>query len=162
MCKAMHRVPSDRPRHGPPELGLRFIIAYKLAKGCGELLLAVLLSPLLVGDGTDQVRALAAALGQHLTAAWSLRLTELLASAVTPRYVALTAGGLLVDSALTLCEGWALYRKFAWAPWLVLITTGSLLPFELLELARRPHAGRLLLLVVNLAIVGYLARRAAQ
>jgi len=156
------RVPPERRRHGPPELGLRLVIVYKLVKACGELLLAALLSGLLLDGAADRVRALDAALRAHLTAAWSLRLTELLARAATPHNVALTAGALLLDGALTLCEGWALYRSFAWAPWLVVITTGSLLPLEVLELARRPRAGRLLILVINLAVVCCLGARAAR
>ena len=129
-------------------------------KACGELLLAVLLGGLLVGGAADRVHALDAALRAHLTAAWSLRLTDLLAHAATTRNVALTAGALVLDGALTLCEGWILYRGLTWGPWLVVMTTGSLLPFEVVELARRPRAGRLVVLVVNLAIVSYLARRA--
>jgi uncharacterized membrane protein (DUF2068 family) len=152
---------SDRPCHGPPELGLRLVIAYKLVKACGELVLAALLGGLVVGGAAGRVGALDAALRAHMTAAWSLRLTDVLAHAATPRNVALTAGALLLDGALTLCEGWVLYRGLTWGPWLVVITTGSLLPFEVVELARRPRAGRFVILVVNLAIVWYLARRAA-
>jgi len=149
-------------RHGTPQLGLRLIIAYKLVKACGELLLAVLLAGLLLGGAADRLRALDAALRAHLTAAWSLHLTDLLARVATARNVALTAGALVLDGALTLCEGWVLYRGLTWGPWLVVITTGSLLPFELVELARRPRAGRFVILVVNLAIVWYLAARAAR
>ena len=97
-----------------------------------------------------------------MTAAWSLRLTDLLARAATARNVALATGALVLDGALTLCEGWVLYRGLTWGPWLVVITTGSLLPFEVVELARRPRAGRFVILVVNLAIVWYLAARAAR
>ena len=60
---------------------------------------------------------------------------------------------------LTLGEGWALHRRFRWAPWLVVVATGSLLPFEVVELVRRPHALRLAVFVVNLTIVCYLATR---
>jgi uncharacterized membrane protein (DUF2068 family) len=151
-----------REPHGQPAVGLRLIVLYKVLKACGELLLAVVLGALLVGGSADRVHALAAGLRGHLTAAWALRLTELLTSVATPRNVELTAGALVLDGALTLCEGWALYRNFAWAPWVVVISTGSLLPFEALEFARRPRAGRLLILVVNLAIVWYLAGRATR
>ena len=149
-------------RHGRPEIGLRLIIAYKLVKACGELLLAAVLGGLLLGGAADRVHALDAALRAHLTAAWSLELTDLLARVATPRNVALTAGALVLDGVLTLCEGWVLYRGLAWGPWLVVITTGSLLPFEVVELARRPRAGRLVILIVNVVIVCYLAARAAR
>ena len=131
-------------------------------KACGELLLAAILGGLLLGGAADRVHALDAALRGHLTAAWSLKLTDLLARVATPRNVALTAGALVLDGALTLCEGWALYSGLTWGPWLVVITTGSLLPFEVVELARRPRAGRFVILIVNVAIVCYLAARAAR
>jgi len=74
----------------------------------------------------------------------------------------LTILALLLDGVLTLGEGWALYRRFTWAPWLVVIATGSLLPFEVFELGRRPRAGRLLIFLGNLGVVCYLAVRAAR
>jgi uncharacterized membrane protein (DUF2068 family) len=74
----------------------------------------------------------------------------------------LTILALLLDGLLTLLEGWALYRGFPWAPWLVVIATGSLLPFEVAALARRLRVGRLLILLVNLAVVTYLGVRAMR
>ena len=147
---------------GAPELGLRLIIVYKLAKGGGELLLASLLAVVLGAGEEDPVRDLALALSGHVTGAWSLRLTALLARAAAPRTVELTILALLLDGVLTLGEGWALYRRFTWAPWLVVIATGSLLPFEVFELARRPRGGRLLICLANLSVVFYLGVRAAR
>jgi uncharacterized membrane protein (DUF2068 family) len=150
-------------RRGRVELGLRLVIGYKLVKAAGELLLAVLVGGLLVAGGAaDRVLALDEALRAHVTAAWSLRLTDLLARAATPRNVALTGAALFFDGVLTCCEGWALYRGYAWGPWLVVIATGSVAPFEIVELVREPRAGRLLIIVGDLAIVWYLARRAAR
>ncbi len=79
-------------------------------KACGELALAALLGGVVLNGAADRVGALDAALRAHMTAAWSLRLTDLLARAATARNVALTAGALVLDGALTLCEGWVLYR----------------------------------------------------
>jgi len=93
-------------------------------KACGELALAALLGGVVLNGAADRVGALDAALRAHMTAAWSLRLTDLLARAATARNVALTAGALVLDGALTLCEGWVLYRGLTWGPWLVVITTG--------------------------------------
>jgi len=141
---------------------LRLIVAYKLAKAGGQLLLAAFLLVVLVAGNGEWGLDLAAALRRHVTGAWSLRLTELLAAAATPHAVELTICALLLDGLLTLCEGWALYRRFTWAPWLVVITTGSLLPFEVFELARRRQIGRLLIFLINVSVVWYLATRAAQ
>jgi uncharacterized membrane protein (DUF2068 family) len=116
----------------------------------------------LASGGEDSVREAVASLSRHLTSAWSLRLSALVAGAATAHAVVLTIGALLLDGVLTACEGWALHRRFAWAPWLVVVATGSPMPFEVVELVRRPHAVRLVVFAVNLAIVCYLAARATR
>ena len=147
---------------GSSEVGLRLVIAYKLVKACGELALAAVLGTVLVSGGADSVREDLASLSRHVTSAWSLRASALLANAATPHAVVLTIAALLMDGVLTPGEGWALHRRFTWAPWLVVVATGSLLPFEVVELVRRPHAVRLAIFVVNLTIVCYLAARATR
>ena len=149
-------------KRGAPELGLRLIIVYKLTKAGVELLLAAILAVVLGTGEEDPVRDLAVALSGHVTGAWSLRLTELVARAAAPRTIELTMLALVLDGVLTLCEGWALHRRFVWASCMVVIATGSLLPFEVFELARRPRAGRLLVFIANLGVVCYLAARAAR
>jgi uncharacterized membrane protein (DUF2068 family) len=65
-------------------------------------------------------------------------------------------------TAVVLAEGTGLWLRRAWAEWLTVIATGSLIPFELWELITRPPGRRLAIgatLVLNLVIVWYLARR---
>jgi uncharacterized membrane protein (DUF2068 family) len=59
-------------------------------------------------------------------------------------------------SALALTEGVGLLMEKVWAEYLTLILTVSFLPWELYELARRPSWLRLSLLLINLAVLGYL------
>ena len=59
-------------------------------------------------------------------------------------------------SALALTEGVGLLLEKVWAEYLTLILTVSFLPWELYELARRPDWFRLSLLLINLAVLGYL------
>jgi uncharacterized membrane protein (DUF2068 family) len=59
-------------------------------------------------------------------------------------------------SALALTEGIGLVLEKVWAEYLTLFLTVSFLPWELYELARRPSWFRLSLLLVNLAVLGYL------
>ncbi len=77
----------------------------------------------------------------------------------TPRRLHLAAVALVLDAALTIVEGWALRRRHWWGPWLVVFASGGLLPFEVVQLVRHPHVGRLMVLVVNAAIVAYLVWR---
>jgi len=143
-------------------LGVRVIVVYKLAKAGAELVLAALLTVVLIGGEEWRAHDIAIALSRHFTGAWSLELTALIARAAAPHSVELAIVALVLDGALTLGEGWALYRDFTWAPWIVVVTTGSRIPFELFELARRPRAGRVLIVVANAMIVAYLAVRAAR
>jgi uncharacterized membrane protein (DUF2068 family) len=144
------------------DAGLRAVIAYKLVRGAASVALAALLGAVLVSGAPIPVHQLAAVLDRHVTAAWAVEASRLLEMAAAPRTLELTILALGLDGVLTLAEGWALHRRFAWAPWAVVVSTGSLLPFEGVELMRRPGLARLTILLVNLAIVVSLAARARR
>nr|WP_246302141.1 DUF2127 domain-containing protein [Granulicella arctica] len=59
-------------------------------------------------------------------------------------------------SGMALTEGIGLLLEKVWAEYLTLILTISFLPWELYELVRRPDWFRLGLLLINLAVLGYL------
>jgi uncharacterized membrane protein (DUF2068 family) len=61
--------------------------------------------------------------------------------------------------ALFLTEGTGLLLRKRWAEWLTIIATGSFIPLEAYELTRRFTAVRLLLLLVNAAVVLFLIYR---
>ncbi len=139
--------------------GVTLIIAYKLGKGVLWLVFAaVLLATMRLGLG-DRMLGFAAHLRHH-SGAWSLRLADLVVRAASRRGLWLIIVALVADGALSLIEGWALVHGHWWGPWLVVVATGSLLPFEVLALLRHPHAVRAALLLANAAIVAYLARKA--
>jgi uncharacterized membrane protein (DUF2068 family) len=50
-----------------------------------------------------------------------------------------------------------LWKERAWAEWLALVSGAIYLPFEIYELARRPDWIRLVIFLVNLAVVVYMA-----
>jgi uncharacterized membrane protein (DUF2068 family) len=58
---------------------------------------------------------------------------------------------------LELVEGAGLWLDQLWAEYLTVIATSLLLPFELYELVHRPSVSKAAGIIVNLAIVGYLA-----
>ena len=64
--------------------------------------------------------------------------------------------GTFVYAGIFLVEGVGLALKKRWAEYLTIITTSSLLPIEIYELARRASAGKVLALLINLAVVAYL------
>ena len=64
--------------------------------------------------------------------------------------------GTFFYSALFLCEGVGLAFRKRWAEYLTIISTASLMPIEVLEIYKRPSAARVVVLLVNLAVVAYL------
>jgi hypothetical protein len=56
-------------------------------------------------------------------------------------------------------EGVGLYRRRRWARWFTIGATGSLMPLELYEIVRAPRPLRMVILLVNIAVVGYLWQR---
>ncbi len=143
------------------ERGLVLIIAYKLVKGGVWLALAVVVVVMMRMGLEGHLDAVAEQLRHH-SRAWSVELADLLVRAATRRGLWTLVVALVGDGVLTLIEGWALLRGHWWGPWLVVVATGSLLPFEVVALVHRMHLSRAILLVVNLAIVVYLARKALR
>ncbi len=62
----------------------------------------------------------------------------------------------LAYAALFAVEGVGLWMEKRWAEWLTTIITASLIPLEAWEIFLRPTIGKLLILLANVAVVGYL------
>lgn len=67
--------------------------------------------------------------------------------------------GSFVYAALFLTEGTGLWLGKRWAEWFTVVITSSLVPLELYELMRHPTASKVLLLLINVAVVVYLVVR---
>lgn len=141
--------------------GLRLIISYKLAKAVAEFLGGAVIFVLGSAGFAERLTHVAQAILRHATEAWSISLAERLMDASTAHNVFVVALSMVIDGIATSIEGWALYRRFAWSRWLVVATTAALVPFEVVALVRHPNAGRAAVLLINLLIVVYLARRHA-
>ncbi|HZV02694.1 MAG TPA: DUF2127 domain-containing protein, partial [Planctomycetota bacterium] len=71
--------------------------------------------------------------------------------------------GGLAYAVLQLAEGYGLFRRRVWAEWLTIVSTGSLIPFEVYEIVERTTVLKVVTLVVNALIVAYLiVRRVGQ
>jgi uncharacterized membrane protein (DUF2068 family) len=141
-------------RAGVDEAAFRTVITYKWVKGVVQLLLfAALVTTFALGLDDDLARW-AQEVRNHATRAYAVVLGRALERATTPRGLHITLAALLVDGVVTCFEGWALQRRHRWGPWLVVGVTGSLLPFEVYELFRHFRWIRVLVLVVNAAVVG--------
>ncbi len=64
-----------------------------------------------------------------------------------------------IYAALFLTEGIGLWLMKRWAEWFTVIITSSLVPVEIYEIYRHPTAIKTLVLIINVAVVGYLLFR---
>jgi uncharacterized membrane protein (DUF2068 family) len=143
------------------ERGLVVIIAYKFVKGGLWLVFAAVILVLMRMGLGERLLGFADHLRHH-SRAWSLELADLVVRAASRRGLVTVVVALVADGIVSLLEGWALFHGHWWGPWLVVIATGSLLPFEVVAIARKAHAIRIILFFVNVAIVVYLARKALR
>ena len=67
--------------------------------------------------------------------------------------------GSFVYAALFLTEGVGLWMLKHWAEWFTVVITASLVPLEIWEIHRHPTPVKVLVLIVNIAVVAYLLYR---
>jgi uncharacterized membrane protein (DUF2068 family) len=149
-------------KEGPRAVGLRLIIVYKLVKAVAQGALAVTLPLLRHWGVTARLAVWTKRLAEHVVHGWTAQLAKIVASLLTPRHLTLISLALGFDAALSAFEGWALHERYRWAPWVVVLAAGMLIPFEVEELVRKFRVGRVVILLANLAIIAYLLVRAKR
>jgi uncharacterized membrane protein (DUF2068 family) len=137
---------------------VRLIALFKLLKGVLLLAVGVAALKLLHLDIANLVGKWAAMLGFDQNSRFVGRALST-AAALTPNRVRDLIVGSFLYGGLFLTEGIGLWLVKPWAMWFTVIITGSFLPVEIYELARHPGAGKVGILAINLAVVGYLIRR---
>ena len=142
------------------ELALRLIMLEKLLKSVFVLSTALVFTGMLMTGSSVHLHVITTHLREHVTAAWSVYLADAIVSVTERRHLVVATWALFLDGVSTAVEWYALSRGRAWGEWLVVAATSSLLPFEVHALIEKGHVGRLVVLLVNLAIVLYLARHA--
>ncbi len=83
-------------------------------------------------------------------------------SLTTPHTLATIRLGAAIYAALLLTEGVGLWMQRRWAEYLTVAATASLIPVEIYELIHHLSATNLGVLLTNIVIVAYLARRVLQ
>lgn len=144
------------------DVGARLIVAYKVVKAVGEVLLAATLVVLAATGEMEALRDLAHHLREDVASRWSLLVGRALAAVTTRRGLHLLQIGLVLDGILSAVEGWSLWLGHRWGEWLVVAATATPLPLEVAHFARTHRPSRAALIAVNLAVVLYLARRIAR
>ena len=148
-------------RNGRADPWLRVIALFKLVK-----------ATLLVGGGIAALGLLkphtAQAVTQWATELAADRHSQVLEMLITrlmdvdAQTLRLLSVGSLLYSALFYAEGFGLLSAQPWAEYLTIVTTAGLIPFELYELHLRITLIKMGVLVANVAIVLYLARRVTR
>jgi uncharacterized membrane protein (DUF2068 family) len=67
--------------------------------------------------------------------------------------------GSFIYAGLFLTEGIGLWMLKRWAEWFTVVITASLVPFEVWEIHHHPSPLKILALLINIAVVGYLVYR---
>lgn len=134
---------------------LRLIAAFKLLKAAA-----------LIATGIGAFKLIHADVGpvlQHWVAALSFdpdsrfvnhaiqRMTD-----ISPRRFRELGIGSFIYAGLFLTEGIGLWLLKRWAEWYTVIITSSLVPIEIYEIFRHPTAIKILVLLINVAVVLYL------
>jgi uncharacterized membrane protein (DUF2068 family) len=156
---------NDRPPSGSPPLRsnttLAIIGALKLLKGLLLVAVGVGALELLHRDIADTLAPFVAQLhidpeNRFLRRALAavLRLDD--------RALRRIGTGTFVYATLLLIEGAGLLLRRRWAEYFTVVVTGSFIPLELYELARRFTGTRLIIIGVNLAVVWYLVHHLRQ
>jgi uncharacterized membrane protein (DUF2068 family) len=135
--------------------GLRLVALFEAGKGLLVLLVGLeLLS--LVHQGAQNV-------GEEIVERFHLnfarrhpRILLYAATHLNDSNVRLLALAALAYSTVRFVEAYGLWRVRAWAEWFAIVSGGVYLPFELYELIRHPTLVKIVVLLVNAAIVAYL------
>ena len=138
------------------KIGIELIGGFKVVKA----LLLLLSAPFVHFIGRHQM-AFLYALVLHLSVdpharyfqAFVRRLVE-----ISPKFPLISVG-MSVYGALFLVEGVGLLLRKRWAEYLTVIVTGSFLPLEFYEMIHRSSVAKGIVILVNLAILGYLLFR---
>jgi uncharacterized membrane protein (DUF2068 family) len=137
---------------------VQLIALFKLLKGILLIAVGVAVLKLLHTDIASMVEDWARLLGFLQNSRFLGRALSA-AAALTPDRVRDVIVGSFLYGGLFLTEGIGLWLLKRWAMWFTVIITASFLPIEGYELAHHPSVGKIALLAINLALVGYLIRR---
>jgi uncharacterized membrane protein (DUF2068 family) len=143
---------SETRTHGR---GLRLIAAFKLLKGLALLALAIGALRLLHKD-VEAIVVHWINVFQVDPNGHYIRVLLAKLSILDDKRLKELSVGTFIYSAIFLTEGIGLAMGKRWAEYLTIVSTASLLPLEIYELARHASVGKVLAFVINLAVVAYL------
>jgi uncharacterized membrane protein (DUF2068 family) len=151
-------MPEPQSRRRRDALVLTLIAVFKMVK---SLLLLILGLGLLRLFREEQHQALRGIIDQVRPDSHNHWINLLLERvfALPPSKVRTLSIGTFIYSALFGTESIGLFLQKTWAEWMVVITTGGLIPLEIYEVYQNPTLLRIAILVINIATMIYLLRQ---
>jgi uncharacterized membrane protein (DUF2068 family) len=151
--------PEPQPRRAPLSQGFVGIIAFKFLKAAAFLLLGAVILRIAHLPNHSEPMEIARLLAMDENRMVVRHLSGVLAHFTRGQVEAIGVAALLVGLIFA-AEGTTLAMRIAWAPYFTITLTALGIPFEVLEILRRPASlRRYLLLAVNVAILVYLWKR---
>jgi uncharacterized membrane protein (DUF2068 family) len=134
---------------------LRLVAVFKLLKGFLLILAGVGILKLVHSNPAAQLDHWVASLGLDPGGRLINRLIERVIN-TPPHRIRELGAGTFIYAGLFLTEGIGLWMLKRWAEWFTVIATGSLIPIECYEIYRHLSVVKVLVLILNIAIVVYL------
>jgi uncharacterized membrane protein (DUF2068 family) len=141
--------------HNPPHAGLKVIGAMKLFSGATAVAVGLGVFHFLGHDPGPKAERIIIHLGLdpnnhiiHSAISWI--------TGIDRAHLRALEVGTFFYAALHTVEGIGLILGYHWAEYLVIVATGSLIPFEIYEITRKLSLVRVAIFVVNIAILIYL------
>ncbi len=141
----------------PKSAFLKFIIIYKALIGAVQLVITVGIFNVLDHTVEATVTNLAASFYLDTENAVVVSIIKKAGSLGNPAFIGITSA-VFVLSIINMAEAWGLHLRRRWAEWLTVFATGLFIPFEVYEVIMKVTPARVIILVLNSAIVYYLAK----
>jgi uncharacterized membrane protein (DUF2068 family) len=148
-----HHRPKTDPSH---KRGLRTVALLEASKGLMGTIAGVLVIALVHKDVWDIVESIFEFLHINPDRHFAQVVLDL-ADRVTDAQLWMLASGLFAYALLRLIEAYGLWRTRVWAEWLAILSGLVYMPFEVHEILRKPTPLRWGLLLINIAMVVYVA-----
>jgi len=128
----------------------------EIAKGVGAIVFGVWLLSFREHDIGDMMANLLDRMHVDPAHAFAIKLVSL-ADKITPEKVEMAAAIAFVYALIRFTEGYGLWNARTWAEWFALISGAAYLPWEIFEFLRRPNWFHATLILINVAVVLYIA-----
>lgn len=141
----------------PKTTFLKFIIIYKALIGVVQLVITVGIFNVLDHTVEATVTNLAASFNLDTGNAIVVSIIKKADGLGNPAFIGITSA-VFALSIINLVEAWGLHLRKRWAEWLTVIATGIFIPVEVYEVILKVTPTRVFILILNSAIVYYLAK----